>query len=184
MSNLNSDESLVERGAAGDRDALQLLVERWQGPGFAVMVRMVGSQEDAQDFTQETFMRVCKNAHRYHTSGQFKSWILRIAGNVARTHLRRRRILRWVRFDDVAHDGPSPSIGGSLEEQETIQLVRSALLALPPRQRQAVALRYFEDMAYQEVADAMGVSVSAVESLLHRAMAALRQNLSLKETGK
>lgn len=128
-------------------------------------------------------MRVCQHAHRYRPSGQFKSWLFRIAGNVVRSHLRRRRILRWVRFDSVAHDSPSASktMETTMEQQEREHAVRSALLGLPERQRQAIALRYFESMKYQEVADVMGVSLSAVESLLHRAMAGLRQHLMLKE---
>ena len=187
VSGLNSefsDDDLVERAGAGDAEALQALVERWQGPVFAFMLRMVGSPEDAQDLTQEAFMRVCQSAHRYRACGQFKSWIFRIAGNIARTRLRRAGILRWVRFDVAAHNSPSRSTTAesALEELETKHTVRSALLALPPRQREAVALRYFEEMSHQETADAMNVSVSAVESLLHRAMTALRESRLLKDT--
>jgi len=182
----SSDDALVVRGARGDREALHLLVERWERPVFAFIVKMVGSREDAQDLTQEVFVRVCRSAHRYRPSGRFQSWILRIAGNIVRTRLRRRRILRWVRFDAADHDSPSTPAANdaSLEKLETRRTVHSALLDLPDRQRRAIALRYFDELSYQEVADAMGVSVSAVDSLLHRALAALRQNTSLKESGK
>jgi len=186
VSDFNSDDALIARGASGDREALRLLVERWQGSVFAFAMRMIGSQEESQDLTQEVFVRVCQNAHRYRPTGQFRSWLFRIAGNVVRSQLRRKRILRWVRLDSGIHDRPSPSkaVEKELEEQERKLAVRSAILGLPARQRQAVALRYYENMTYQDVALAMGTSVSAVESLLHRAIAGLRQHLFMKEAGK
>jgi len=67
---------------------------------------MLGSVEEAEDLTQETFVRVHGQARRYRASGSFRSWLFRIAGNLARSRLRRRRILRWVNFDPAAHDVP------------------------------------------------------------------------------
>lgn len=178
-----SDDELVVRGAAGDQEALRLLVERWEGPIFAFTARMIGSYETAQDITQDVFLRVCRNAHRYRPSGRFKGWLFRIAGNMVRSRIRRSRIVRWVRFDSTVHDSPSPekTADETIEADERKQAVRAALLKLPPRQRQAVALRYFEGMTYQEVAEAMEASVSAVESLLYRAMDGLKQCSLLKE---
>ncbi len=183
----NSDDELMARGAAGDRDALRQLVERWEDRVFAFTAKMTGSQEEAQDLTQDVFVLICRNVHRYRASGQFKSWLYRIAGNVVRSRIRRKRILKWVHFDGTVHDSVSPSktIETALEEQERKRAIRSSLLELPERQRQAVVLRYFENMKNQEAADAMGVSVSAVESLLHRALEKLKQHIVLrKEAGE
>jgi len=175
---LNDDE-LIARGADGDEDAFRMLVERWQTPVFRFLERMLGSREDAQDLAQETFLRMCVNARRYRPEGRFQSWLFRIAGNLARSQLRRRKILRWVAFDPGAHE---PSSGASsaqetLERRATDAGVRDAISTLPDRQRHALLLRTFEEMSYQEIADAMGVSVGAVESLLHRATVALRREI-------
>jgi RNA polymerase sigma-70 factor (ECF subfamily) len=179
---LNDDE-LIARGADGDEDAFRVLVERWQIPVFRFLERMLGSREDAQDAVQETFLRMCVNAPRYRPEGRFQSWLFRIAGNLARSQLRRRKILRWVAFEPHVHEPPSrePSAQESLERAAGDAEVREAILALPDRQRQAILLRTFEEMSYQEIADAMGTSVGAVESLLHRATTALRRGLEARK---
>ncbi len=177
------DDELMVRGAQGDEEAFRLLVRRWEGPLFAFLQRMVGSREEAQDLAQETLIRVCRTASRYRPEGRFKSWIFRIAGNLARSTLRRRKILDWVRFDRTEHDvaGVEEAADVRMEREERRRAVRSALARLPDRQRQAVVLRRWEDMSVAEIAEVMESSVSAVDSLLHRATETLRRHLSRKE---
>jgi len=116
---------------------------------------------------------------RYRPAGKFRSWLLRIAGNKARSVLRRRKILRWVTFDAVRHDRSSSADdpGRSLERRETVDQVRAAVNELPQRQREAVVLKRFHGLSYQEIADVLDTTVPAVESLLQRAAAALRLRL-------
>jgi RNA polymerase sigma-70 factor (ECF subfamily) len=165
--------------AQGNEEACRLLVERWEKPVFAFLYRMLGSYEGAQELGQETFLRMYREAKRYQPSGQFRSWLFRIAGNQARTRLRRRRIVQWVRFDCDAHDVPARDIGvdENLEREETRVAVRAAIARLPERQRQVVVLRQYEGLSYQEIADVVNTTVSAVEALVHRAMTALRKDL-------
>lgn len=176
-----TDDELVMRGANGDEEAFRVLVQRWERPVFAFLSRMLGSREEAQDLTQETFLRVCRGAGRYEASGQFKSWVFRIAGNLARSRLRRRKIVPWIRFDPRSHDVPvdDPADKG-LEAADTKRMVRAALARLPDRQREAVLLRQYQEMSYQEIADHLDTTVPAVESLLHRGMTALRTQLERK----
>jgi RNA polymerase sigma-70 factor (ECF subfamily) len=173
------DDLLMERIARGDEAAFRALVERWERPVFAFLARMLGSREEAQDLSQETFLRVYRSAGRYRGSGRFKSWLFRIAGNQARSRLRRRKVLSWVGLDPEREDLPSPgeSAERRMEREDEAARVRRAVTALPARQREAVVLREYEGMSYQEIAEAMGTSVSAVESLLHRAVTALRKEL-------
>jgi len=176
----------MERMARGDEEAARLLVRRWEGSVFAFLHRMLGSVEEAQDLGQETFIRVYREAWRYKAEGRFRSWLFRIAGNLARDSLRRRKIVSWVPFIVGAHDketaGNDPSEG--LEREERASKVRSAIAKLPPRQRQAVILRNYQDMSYSEIAETMKVTLPAVESLLQRGMAALRRELVTGETGR
>lgn len=171
-------------GAQGREDALAILVRRWEKPVFSFLEFMLGSREEAQDTAQETFLRMCQHAKQYRPSGQFRSWLFRIAGNLARSRLRRRKILRWVHFDSALHDRPAPGEGpaGNLEKEQERLAVRQALARLPDRQRQAVVLRQYEDLSYREIAETMGATVPAVETLLFRAMAALRRDLARSET--
>lgn len=178
-----TDDELLERGADGDEDAFRILVQRWERPVFAFLERMLGSAEDAQDVTQETFLRVCRHAKTYRASGQFKSWVFRIAGNLARSRLRRRKVVRWLRFDPTMHDVPDDiRTDRHVESEDTRRLVRAALAKLPKRQREAVLLRQYQDLSYREIAENLGTSVPAVESLIHRAMVALQRELGSAES--
>ncbi len=174
------DDELVRRSAAGDQNAFRQLVERWQQPLLAFLERMVGDREEARDLGQETFYRVFAQAARYEAGGKFRSWLFSIAGNLARSRLRRRRVLRWIHFDPRHHDQPAPQADAHarVEQIAAQQRVREALARLPDRQRQAILLQRYEQMSYREIAAAMEITVPAVESLLQRAMASLRHDLA------
>jgi len=175
----HDDDTLMMRTAAGDEVAFRQLVARWEQPVFAFLVHMLGSVDEAQDLAQDTFLKVYDQAHRYRPEGRFRSWLLRIAGNKARSVLRRRKVLRWVNFDPVSHDraAPGDDPGQTLERAETRQRVREAVAALPERQREAVVLKRFQGLSYKEIAEVLGTTVPAVESLLQRAAAILRREL-------
>lgn len=177
-----TDDELMECVAKGDEEAARLLVQRWECAVFAFLERMVRSREDAQDLGQETFVRVCREARRYKPSGRFRSWLFRIAGNLARDSLRRKRIISWVSFSPGLHDRSTSNEGPDVdvERDETRMTVRHALEKLPDRQRQAVLLRAYQEFSYREIAAAMKVTVPAVESLLQRGVAALRKELGQK----
>ncbi len=169
----------MERIAAGDEAAFRELVEAWEQPVFAFLARMLGNREDARDLAQETFVRVYEQASRYSPEGKFRSWLFRIAGNFARSALRRRKVLQWVGLDSAqniasnAHESPDRSI----ERDERNRKLQAALDKLPARQKEAIVLQRFHEMSQNEVAGAMGASIPAVESLLHRGMQALRTEL-------
>ena len=172
----------MERIAGDDDEAARLLVERWQRPVFAFLERMLGSREDAQDLAQEVFLRACTSAKSYRGEGRFRSWLFRITGNLARSALRRRKILSWVRFEPGLHDAMAPGSApdSEIEKEERRRIVQRALDRLPGRQREALLLQRFEGMSYREIAITMNITAAAVESLLQRAMSALRSNRHLK----
>ena len=176
------DDALMARTAQGEEAAFGLLVLRWEADVRAFLVSMLGSIEEAEDLTQETFIKVHGQAGRYRGEGRFRSWLLRIAGNLARSRLRRRKILRWVSFDPVRHDptddGPAPDDG--LQQQQRTRAVRAALAELPDRQREALVLHRYQGLKYKEIAATMGTTVPGVESLIQRALASLRSRLAGK----
>lgn len=165
--------------ARKDEAAFEVLVRRWERSILAFLARMLGSIDEAEDLAAETFWRVWANAPSYRPSGKFKSWLFRIAGNLARSRLRRKKILVWVGLETLPVEPTSPRLRPDelLEEDERRSAVGNALARLPERQRQAVLLRQYEQMSYREIASAMGTSVTAVETLLHRAMGNLGRDL-------
>jgi RNA polymerase sigma-70 factor (ECF subfamily) len=170
----------MERTAQGDEEAFRLLVERWEAPILRFLERMLDGREEARDVGQETFVRVYREARRYRPQGQFRSWLYRVAGNLARGRLRRRRILHWVPFDIARHDRPQPAARPDehYEREDVRAAVREALEHLPDRQREAVLLRRYAGLSHGEIAAAMGTSIPGIESLLQRAMTGLRRELN------
>ncbi len=175
-----TDDQLLTNYVQGDENALRILVERWERPVFAFLVRMLGSAEEAEDLCQDTFINLIKAAERYEPAGKFQSWLFRIAGNKARSRLRRRKILRWVPLTDNYDNAPAPEADAleGLAAQEVQRQVQEAIASLPERQRQALVLKQYQEFSYQEIADAMETSVSSVQMLLHRAMTAMRKDLT------
>ncbi len=174
-----TDDKLMEQISSGQEAAFRLLVQRWESPLFGFLWRMTGSEDDAKDLCQDTFVTVYSRSSEYKQEGKFKSWLFRIAGNSARSFLRRRKIIGWVSFDFAKHDRPAgtdlPDAEVSRDEQ--VKLLQTAVDKLPPRQKQALVLKRYQQLSQKEVAEVMQISESAVESLLVRALTQLRKQI-------
>ena len=180
------DDALMAATAGGDAAAFRVLVERWSPRVLAFLVRTLAQRADAEDLAQETFVRVYRSAPAYAGEGRFAAWLFRIAGNLARSELRRRRVRGWFRGlpavddDAVLASLPAPrffAADGPLEAGETRLVLARELARLPDRQRLAVLLHHFEGLPVRDVAGALGVSEHAAESLVARGMATLRIRL-------
>jgi len=176
------DDTLMALTAQGEEAAFRFLVQRWEPEVKAFLIHMLGSLEEAEDLTQDTFVKVFRNSGSYRAEGSFKSWIFRIAGNLARSRLRRRKVLRWTRFEPDRHQpratGPGPD--GELERGQREMEIQKALDRLPARQKEALVLHRFQGLSYRDAAAAMATTVPGVESLIQRALAALRRDLAGK----
>lgn len=179
------DDALMAATARGEETAFRLLVQRWEGQVKAFLIHMLGSVEEAEDLTQDTFVQVYRKAGGYQPEGRFQSWLFRIAGNYARSRLRRRKVLGWVSFNPAVHDrhGGLPDPLEDLEAGEGAARLRVAVAGLPERQRQALVLHRFQGLKYKDVAEAMATTVPGVESLIQRAMAGLKSELTGKVEG-
>lgn len=178
------DSSERDAGARDAEQAMRMLVERWERRVLAFAHRCLGDPDEARDVAQDTFVRVwhAGRAGRYDARGRFDAWLLRVAGNLCRSRLRRRRLLRWVSlsrtpeaFELLAPPAAQPD---QLAQGERAQrLVDAALAKLPERQRIAVVLKRFEGLSYKDIAEVLDTTPAAVESLLMRANATLQQHL-------
>jgi RNA polymerase sigma-70 factor (ECF subfamily) len=164
--------------AAGDRQALGVLYERHASLVFRTAYRYLGDEEDALDITQSIFVTLLQSAHRYRPDARFTTWLHRVVANRCLNH--RSRASQRLRDPRDAHERiehvPAPEDGrpDRLHERARQRArVQAALLRLPERQRMAVVLRRFEEMSYEEIANALGRSKSSVESLLFRARRSL-----------
>ena len=138
---------------------------------------MLGDAGEAEDVAQETFLRVWRHAAAWNPGkARFDTWLHRVVLNLCYDRLRRRR--ERPTADPPDRPDPAPGPERSLEAAETGARVRAAVLALPPRQREAIVLCHYQGLGNIEAASAMGVSVEALESLLGRARRSLRAGLA------
>ncbi|MBI5713381.1 MAG: sigma-70 family RNA polymerase sigma factor, partial [Chloroflexi bacterium] len=182
-----SESELVTRAQAGDAQAFTQLVELYQTPIYNLCYRMLGEAREAEDAAQETFLRAYAQLYRYQLGRSFKTWLFAIASHHCIDHLRKRRLL-WLSLDEPlephpALNEPTPGPEDSSLRREQTQLVETMLKKLSPEDRSAVILRYWNDLSYEEIADATNSSVSAVKSRLHRARASLATLLKNESRG-
>jgi RNA polymerase sigma-70 factor (ECF subfamily) len=170
---------LIEQTLAGDRDSFSQLMHRYAGAVYGLAYRMLGNAHDAEDASQEIFMRAYANLGRFDRSRRFSTWLLSIGSNHCVDRLRRRRI-NWLTLDDVAYTVPSTQRGpeGSAVQHEQQAAVQQALEALPENYRLVTALRYWQDLSYQEIADVTGLTESTIKTRLHRARHMLAEKLT------
>jgi RNA polymerase sigma-70 factor (ECF subfamily) len=177
------DDALMLAVVHGEAAAFRSLVERWAPRIEAFAGRAFGRRADAEDIVQETFVRVYRSAARYEPTGRFGAWIFRIAGNLVRQELRRRRVRGWltgspsVSDESILASLPAPAhfdADSPLRAAETRAALARALARLPDRQRLAVLLRHFESFPLRDIATALDTSEHAAESLLARGMRSLR----------
>ncbi|WP_428937731.1 RNA polymerase sigma factor [Fontivita pretiosa] len=164
--------------ARGDMAALGSLVRRHQHRVRALAYRLTGRWDLADDLAQETFLRVYRSARSYTPSAAFSTWLYRIVVNLCLDQARRPRL---AEIADPGEVQPASQAGSDapLLDRERAEAIQRAIDALPPRQRIALLLHRFEQMSHAQIAQATGWSESAVESLLVRAYAQLRQRLKL-----
>ncbi len=178
------DRELVQRWQAGDESAFEALIKRHETRVYRLLYRMMGSREDAEDLTQETFLSLHRHGHRFRAESRFSTFVYRVAANAA---LNRRRSLgrgrarierlktRQAAGDDLPSSPRSPedsTLGGELSDH-----VRAALDALSPSLRMPVILYDIEGLAYGEIARVLGIAEGTVKSRIHRARQALRERL-------
>lgn len=171
-----ADEILVEKIANGDTVAFQSIIERYQGLVLNVAYRFIGNTHEAEDIAQEAFLRLFQNADRYKPTAKFKTWFFRIVTNLCIDFLKKKKPVYWDEFFNIPSDIPAPS--EKTETSERQEIVHSAIQTLAANQRMALILHHYERLRYKEIADVMGCSVKAVESLLVRAKQTLRKRLS------
>lgn len=174
-----SDEALLARFAAGDRLAARTLTLRLTPPVLAQARRMLNDAAEAEDVAQEAMMRLWRIAPDWRTGeAKVSTWLHRVASNLCIDRLRKRR-RAGPPLDEVAEPAdPEPGAAARLEAGDRAAAVVAALGRLPERQRLAVSLRHFEDLGNPEIAQALEVSVEAVESLLARGRRALARDLA------
>ena len=170
---LDPDSDMVTRLGRGDPAAVQALISGKLPRLLALARRLLGDAVEAEDVAQEALVRAWKQAPSW-TPGpaRFDTWLHKVALNLCYDRLRRPRLVSDAGLPETVDRGPAPDAG--LLAQDRQARVEAALQALPPRQREAIVLCYYQDLGNQTAADLMKVSLEALESLLSRGRRTLR----------
>ncbi len=171
-----NDTELMTRLAAGDMAALGDLARRHQDKVLSLSYRVLGDWHRAEDVAQETFLRVHRAAKRYKPQAKFTTWLYRIVVNLCLDE-QRKQSKAAAPLEDADPAAPSEPESNAAERKEVVELVKAAVGELPERQRMAVILHRYDGLSHGEISEITGWSKSAVESLLVRGYANLREKL-------
>jgi RNA polymerase sigma-70 factor (ECF subfamily) len=180
-----NDSELVSAYIKGDEDAFGTLVEKYKHRIYTTIYLVVKTEEVAQDLMQDTFIKAIKTLRggRYNEEGKFLPWILRIAHNLSIDYFRRERRYPNVVFEDGSR--VFNTLNFSEDSVETLQIkresheqLRSLIKCLPEQQREVLVMRHYEDMSFQEIADATGVSINTALGRMRYALINLRKMMS------
>ena len=166
------EEKWLIQAQQGDEEAFARLVESYQVPVYNLCHRMLGDPVEAEDAAQETFLKAYRSLSRFDMDRKFINWILTIASNHCVDRLRRRKI-DFISIEDLVPSNfmtdKAPGPESSVVEQQKRDAIQGMLKELSPKDRATVVLKYWYEMSYEEIAETLSLSVSAVKSRLHRA---------------
>lgn len=163
------DADLVAKTRQGDVEAYNLLISRWETRVFNYLLRIVGSREDAQDLSQDVFLKGYQNVAKLQDPARFGPWLFRIAHNEAYSLFRKNR----------GHEGqPARAETAAAFPMEMTLAVAAALDRLGPEQREAVVLKIYQGFKFEEMAEILDCPVSTVKSRLYTALDLLREELA------
>ena len=180
------EQRVISAVLDGDADAYAMLVRRYQEPIFNLVYRMTQSHADAADLTQEAFIKAYEKLYRFREGKKFFPWLYTIALNHTRNHLRKGRNSRLVDVPDCELHSDSQY---ARQEEEKIcgrldlQRLQRALLALPWEYREALILRYREELSMEDIASALSISLSGAKMRVHRGLKKLRDILEVANDG-
>lgn len=179
-----TDEDLIERFQNGDLYAFDLIVKRYKNQLLNFIYRFLGNQEEAEDLVQETFLRVYKNRRAYRKVAKFSTWIYTIAGNLAKTELRKRKRRKIFSISDLGYEDKDYEIGDKGFSPEdrvngliTEEIVQREIEDLSPKFREVIILRDIQELSYEEISKIVRIPLGTVKSRVNRGRLKLQERL-------
>ena len=158
---------------------------RYRRKVFNVAYKFVGRHDEAEDLTQDIFLKVFRSLHTFDRRANFQTWLISVSRNLCIDHYRsvrkeRESLDRNVDTADLAPASPAPGPMAALEQQDRVTLLRDAMAALPEGLRTAVLLRDLQELSYQDIADRLGVPEGTVKSRINRGRTELARQVRLR----
>ena len=179
-----SDEDLIEKFQRGDLYAYELIVKRYKDQLLNFVYRFLNNHEEAEDVVQETFLRVYRNRHAYQRVAKFSTWIYTIAGNLARTELRRRHRRRFFSLSSLGVEDKEYEISDEMLSPErhtntvlSEEIIQREINKLSAKFREVIILRDIQELYYEEISKIIRVPIGTVKSRVNRARLRLQGRL-------
>ncbi|MEE4312548.1 MAG: sigma-70 family RNA polymerase sigma factor [candidate division KSB1 bacterium] len=179
-----TDEDLIEQFQNGDLYAFDLIVKRYKNQLLNFVYRFLGNVEEAEDIVQETFLRVYRNRKAYQKVAKFSTWIYTIAGNLAKTELRKRKRRKFFSISDLGYDdkdydiaddefNPEKTVDGNIKEE----IIHKEIQSLSPKFREVIILRDVQELSYEEISNIVDIPLGTVKSRVNRGRLKLQEKL-------
>jgi RNA polymerase sigma-70 factor (ECF subfamily) len=178
-----STNELVERCLQGDQAAWEEIVRAHRRKVFNLAYKFVGRHDEAEDLTQDIFLRIFKALHTFDRRANFQTWLISISRNLCIDHYRSMRkeratVAREVDASELSPASPDRGPDRQLEATDLKDLVRRALAGLPPNLREAVVLRDLQEFSYLEIAERLGLPEGTVKSRINRGRLELAKHIT------
>jgi RNA polymerase sigma-70 factor, ECF subfamily len=181
-----SDEQLVADYLRGNEQSFEFLVERYLRIIYSFVYRYVGNGQDADDITQDVFVKAWRNLKKFDQQKSLKTWIFAIAKNTAFDHLKKKKVIPFSKFENEEGENiitetladPSPLPDALLEKADIIRTLTSAMETLSPNYRMVLFLRYNDHFSFKEIAASLGEPENTIRSRHRRALIMLKNLLS------
>jgi len=182
-----SDEELIREFQGGSSEAFDEIVHRYRNPLFSFVYRIIGDPAFSEDILQETFIRVWSNRDSYREVAKFSTWIYTIAGNLAKSELRRHKIRRWFSLSgsssydeeerplEIADEEADPH--RDLERTTIKKRVDEEIIKLPLVFKEVIILRDVQELSYEEISEILKIPLGTVKSRVNRARLRLQKRL-------
>jgi RNA polymerase sigma-70 factor (ECF subfamily) len=170
---MDEDLDLINRTQAGERDAFNELVSKYQKPLYSMLYRMVSNHEDAADLLQKTFVKAFTSLETFERRSSFKTWLYQIAINLAKNVYRDRSRAVFIPIDDVVIQRDPRTLDHLVQKESRLKL-RQALAGLPDKQRMTVMLRVQENRKFAEIAAIMQCSLGTAKANYHHGVQKLK----------
>jgi RNA polymerase sigma-70 factor (ECF subfamily) len=181
---ISDDDALIRAARDGDLASFEKLYEKYRTTVYRFVYQMIHRQDEAEDITQEAFVRAFQNLHRFREQAKFTTWIMRIAMNLCTDKVRMTQRRTTLEQQEAAGALDWMTVGkvidpvDEMDSERRAELVRNAVLALPDHHRNVLVMRDFEDMEYSDIAETLKTSVGGAKLRVLRARRALKEKLA------
>jgi len=180
-----SDQTLISSYLKGEEKALEILIKRYLNPIYNFVYRYINNSQEAEDITQEVFLKVWRNLKKYDVKKSFRTWIFQIAKNACLDFLKKKKLILFSELEDISGNNtfletlidPKPLPDELFEQADLSLKLKSAINLLMPKYRLVLFLRYNDHFTFKEIAEILNEPLNTIKSRHQRAIMALRHLL-------